>query len=95
MAETLTAFGLVEHLWGRIFEPPRGEARYPRMSSPLRRPFRTSDGWISVVVYSDQNWMRFFEMIGLSPSSPTSRASRRLPRVPRTSTSSTRSSAST
>ena len=56
MAETLTAFGLVEHLWGRIFEPPRGEARYPRMSSPFRRPFPTSDGWISVVVYSDQNW---------------------------------------
>ncbi|HXY91116.1 MAG TPA: CoA transferase, partial [Acidimicrobiia bacterium] len=34
MAETLTAFGLVEHLWGRVFDPPRGEARYPRMSSP-------------------------------------------------------------
>ncbi len=66
MAETLTAFGLVEHLWGRIFEPRRGEARYPRMSSPFRRPFPTSDGWISVVVYSDQNWMRFFELIGLS-----------------------------
>ncbi len=66
MAETLTAFGLVEHLWGRIFEPPRGEARYPRMSSPFRRPFPTSDGWISVVVYSDQNWMRFFELIGLA-----------------------------
>jgi crotonobetainyl-CoA:carnitine CoA-transferase CaiB-like acyl-CoA transferase len=65
MAETLTAFGLVEHLWGRIFEPPRGEARYPRMSSPFRRPFPTSDGWISVVVYSDQNWQRFFELVGL------------------------------
>jgi crotonobetainyl-CoA:carnitine CoA-transferase CaiB-like acyl-CoA transferase len=65
MAETLTAFGLVEHLWGRIFEPARGEARYPRMSSPLRRPFPTSDGWISVVVYSDQNWARFFDMIGM------------------------------
>ena len=65
MAETLTAFGLVEHQWGRVFEPPRGEARYPRMSSPLRRPFRTADGWISVVVYSDQNWERFFTLIGM------------------------------
>ena len=65
MAETLTAFGLVEHLWGRIFEPPRGEARYPRMSSPFRRPFPTADGFISVVVYSDQNWERFFELVGL------------------------------
>src|SRR5262245_54341118 len=65
MAETLTAFGLVEHLWGRIFDPPLGEARYPRMSSPFRRPFRTADGWISVVVYSDQHWQRFFAMVGL------------------------------
>src|SRR5205814_800760 len=48
MAETLTAFGLVEHLWGRVFDPPRGEARYPRMSSPFRRPFPTADGLISV-----------------------------------------------
>ena len=35
------------------------------MSSPFRRPFPTSDGWISVVVYSDQNWQRFFELVGL------------------------------
>jgi crotonobetainyl-CoA:carnitine CoA-transferase CaiB-like acyl-CoA transferase len=65
MAETLAAFGLVEHLWGRVFDPPRGEARYPRMSSPLRRPFPTADGWLSVVVYSDQNWHRFFDLIGM------------------------------
>ena len=66
MAETLTAFGLVEHLWGRIFQPPRGDARYPRMSSPFRRPFPTADGWISVVVYSDQNWKEFFALVGMS-----------------------------
>jgi crotonobetainyl-CoA:carnitine CoA-transferase CaiB-like acyl-CoA transferase len=65
MAETLAAFGLVEHLWGRVFVPPRGEARYPRMSSRLRRPFPTADGWISVVVYTDQNWDAFFSMIGM------------------------------
>jgi crotonobetainyl-CoA:carnitine CoA-transferase CaiB-like acyl-CoA transferase len=65
MAETLAAFGLVEHLWGHVFVPPRGAARYPRMSSPLRRPFPTADGWISVVVYTDQNWDAFFSMIGM------------------------------
>ena len=64
MAESLAAFGLVEHLWGRTFVPPRGEARYPRMASPRRRPLRTSDGFISVVVYSNRNWERFFEIIG-------------------------------
>jgi crotonobetainyl-CoA:carnitine CoA-transferase CaiB-like acyl-CoA transferase len=65
MAETLAAFGLMEHLWGHVFVPPRGAARYPRMSSPLRRPFPTADGWISVVVYTDQNWDAFFAMIGM------------------------------
>jgi crotonobetainyl-CoA:carnitine CoA-transferase CaiB-like acyl-CoA transferase len=64
MTESLAAFGLVEHLWGRTFVPPRGDARYPRMSSTLRRPFRTADGYISVVVYTSRNWQRFFEMIG-------------------------------
>ena len=63
MAESLAAFGMIEHLWGRTFVPPRGDARYPRMSSVLRRPFQTADGYISVVVYSNQNWDRFFEMI--------------------------------
>ncbi|HEX5587268.1 MAG TPA: CoA transferase [Acidimicrobiia bacterium] len=63
MTESLAAFGMIEHLWGRTFVPPRGDARYPRMSSVLRRPFRTADGHISVVVYTKQNWERFFEMI--------------------------------
>ena len=64
MAESVASFGMIEHLWGRTFVPARGEARYPRMSTVLRRPFRTADGFISVVVYTNQNWDRFFEMIG-------------------------------
>ncbi len=64
MAELLASFGLVEHLWGRTFVPPRGEARYPRVSSPVRRPFPTADGHLAAVVYSDRDWERFFAMIG-------------------------------
>ena len=64
MAELLASFGLVEHLWGRTFVPPRGEARYPRVSSPVRRPFPTADGYLAAVVYSDRDWQRFFAMIG-------------------------------
>jgi crotonobetainyl-CoA:carnitine CoA-transferase CaiB-like acyl-CoA transferase len=63
MAELLASFGLVEHLWGRSFIPPRGDARYPRISSPLRRPFPTADGHLAAVVYSDRDWSRFFAMI--------------------------------
>jgi crotonobetainyl-CoA:carnitine CoA-transferase CaiB-like acyl-CoA transferase len=64
MAELLTSFGLVEHLWGRVFVPPRGDARYPRISSPARRPFPTADGHLAAVVYTDRDWSRFFVMIG-------------------------------
>jgi crotonobetainyl-CoA:carnitine CoA-transferase CaiB-like acyl-CoA transferase len=64
MAELLASFGLVEHLWGRVFVPPRGDARYPRISSPARRPFPTADGYLAAVVYTDRDWSRFFEMIG-------------------------------
>jgi crotonobetainyl-CoA:carnitine CoA-transferase CaiB-like acyl-CoA transferase len=63
MTEMLTSFGLVEHLWGRAFVPPLGEARYVRIASPSRRPFATEDGHLAVVVYSDRNWADFFAMI--------------------------------
>jgi crotonobetainyl-CoA:carnitine CoA-transferase CaiB-like acyl-CoA transferase len=64
MFETMVAFGLLEHQWGRTFVPPRGEAGYPRAASPQRRPYRTQDGWIAVMVYSNTHWARFFELIG-------------------------------
>jgi len=64
MYESLVAFGLLEHLWGRTFVPPLGEARYPRVSSPERRPYETADGWVSVVVYTSEHWKKFFTMIG-------------------------------
>lgn len=64
MAELMASFGLVEHLWGRVFVPPRGEARYPRVSSPNRRPFPTADGHLAALVYTDRDWARFFAMIG-------------------------------
>jgi crotonobetainyl-CoA:carnitine CoA-transferase CaiB-like acyl-CoA transferase len=64
MAELMASFGLVEHLWGRVFVPPRGDARYPRVSSPLRRPFPTADGHLAALVYTDRDWARFFAMIG-------------------------------
>jgi crotonobetainyl-CoA:carnitine CoA-transferase CaiB-like acyl-CoA transferase len=64
MFESLVAFGLLEHLWGRTFVPARGEARYPRVSAPERRPYQTADGWISVVVYTNEHWRKFFAIIG-------------------------------
>ncbi len=64
MAELMASFGLVEHQWGRVFVPPRGDARYPRVSSPTRRPFPTADGHLAALVYTERDWSRFFAMIG-------------------------------
>ena len=51
MFETLVAFNMVEHLYGKTYEPPRGPMGYPRALSPGRRPYRTRDGWIGVLPY--------------------------------------------
>jgi crotonobetainyl-CoA:carnitine CoA-transferase CaiB-like acyl-CoA transferase len=64
MAELMASFGLIEHLWGRVFVPPLGDVRYPRISSPSRRPFPTADGHLAAVVYTERDWARFFAMIG-------------------------------
>lgn len=66
MFETMVPFVLLEHLGGHSFEPPIGPARYSRMMTPHRRPYRTSDGFLAVVVYTDRHWERFLEHIGRS-----------------------------
>jgi crotonobetainyl-CoA:carnitine CoA-transferase CaiB-like acyl-CoA transferase len=64
MFETLVSFNLVEHLYGRTFLPPIGEAVYPRAVSKFRHPYKTADGYLSVLPYNDGQWLRFFAMVG-------------------------------
>lgn len=64
MFESMVAFNLVEHLYGQHFEPPLADAGYPRVLSPWRRPYRTSDGHICMMPYTDQHWRRFFTEVG-------------------------------
>ena len=64
MFEAMVSFIVPEHLSGLTFEPPLGEAGYARLLNRFRKPFRTSDGYIAVVPYNDQQWMRFFEIAG-------------------------------
>lgn len=64
MFETLVAFNMVEHLYGRTFVPPLGETVYPRPVSKYRRPYRTADGYLAVLPYNDGQWLRFFAMVG-------------------------------
>lgn len=64
MFETLASFALTEHLCGSLFDPPLGPPEYPRVVSPERRPYRTRDGYLGVMIYTDQHWRAFFDAIG-------------------------------
>jgi crotonobetainyl-CoA:carnitine CoA-transferase CaiB-like acyl-CoA transferase len=61
MLETILSFILVEHLWhGTLGEPEKGLG-YPRMMTPHRRPYKTKDGYISVIAVSDSQWRKLFQ----------------------------------
>lgn len=66
MYEGLVSVVLGEHLGGRMFHPPEGPAGYQRSLSRNRRPYRTLDGHVCVMIYTDKHWRRFFEAIGKS-----------------------------
>jgi crotonobetainyl-CoA:carnitine CoA-transferase CaiB-like acyl-CoA transferase len=62
MMETMVAFNSAEHLGGCVFEPPEGRMGYEPVRQGMRRPFKTLDGWLCVLPYTDTNWQRFFEL---------------------------------
>lgn len=64
MFEVMASFLLVEHLGGRTFVPPEGQAGYARLLSRHRRPYPTKDGYLSVLPYTATHWRRFFELAG-------------------------------
>ena len=64
MFEIMTQFVLSDHMGGYSFEPPLGPIGYNRLLSPDRRPYQTADGFLSILVYTDDHWKSFFEFIG-------------------------------
>ena len=64
MFETLVSFTMIEHLCGSLFDPPQGPPEYPRVTAAARRPYRTKDGHIGVMIYNDKHWRAFFHAIG-------------------------------
>lgn len=59
MFETMAAFTLVEHANGSMFTPATGPGYYPRAVSRNRRPYRTLDGHVAVLIYNDKQWNAF------------------------------------
>lgn len=64
MFEIMSQFVLTDHIGGYSFEPQHGPIGYNRLTSPDRRPYQTSDGYLSVLVYTDGHWKSFFDILG-------------------------------
>lgn len=64
MFEAFTQFMLLEHLGGKLFDPPNAPVCYPRQIDPARQPFPTRDGFISIVPYVDPAWPKLFAILG-------------------------------
>lgn len=64
MYEAMVSFLLPEHLGGATFDPPLGPMGYDRLTSPDRRPFRTADGYLTVMPYTLVHWQRYLRLAG-------------------------------
>jgi crotonobetainyl-CoA:carnitine CoA-transferase CaiB-like acyl-CoA transferase len=64
MFESVAAFVLNEHLAAAAFGGAPEAAGYHRMFAPDRRPYRTRDGWIAALPYTEQQWRRLLEFTG-------------------------------
>jgi len=66
MFETMISHLLSDHIGGQTFDPPNGPPGYPRLLASERRPYKTADGFVCAVIYSDKQWASFFKAIGRS-----------------------------
>lgn len=64
MFESMVSFLLPELLSGETFTPALGATGYNRLSSPFRKPFKTRDGFVSIIPYNVGQWTRFLKLIG-------------------------------
>ena len=64
MLESMAAWVMVEHLYGETFVPPVESVGYKRVLNRYRRPFKTKDGHLAILPYTDQNWRDFFTIAG-------------------------------
>lgn len=63
MFELMAAFSLSEHMSAATFED-KGKVGYVRVISPSRKPYKTKDGWVGVLPYTQRNWTKILAEIG-------------------------------
>lgn len=64
MFETMVEFLMSDHLGGHTFVPPMERTGYKRIVNRNRRPYRTKDGYLALMLYSDKQWAEFLAIIG-------------------------------
>jgi crotonobetainyl-CoA:carnitine CoA-transferase CaiB-like acyl-CoA transferase len=64
MFEAVAAFVLNEHLAAAAFGGAPEGTGYHRMFAADRRPYRTRDGWIAALPYTEQQWRRLLDFTG-------------------------------
>ncbi len=63
MFEGMAQFVLGDHLGGKTFVPSQGDMGYARLLAHHRKPYKTRDGYISVLIYNDKHWKGFLTLI--------------------------------
>ena len=64
MFESMVGFVLAEHLFGHCFVPPIGSLGYTRVMGAWRRPYKTKDGYLCMMAYTERHWRKFWAMVG-------------------------------
>jgi crotonobetainyl-CoA:carnitine CoA-transferase CaiB-like acyl-CoA transferase len=64
MFESMVGFILAEHLFGHCFAPPQGSLGYTRVLGSWRRPYKTKDGYLCMMAYTEVQWRKFWTMVG-------------------------------
>jgi crotonobetainyl-CoA:carnitine CoA-transferase CaiB-like acyl-CoA transferase len=64
MFETMAGFVMGDHMGGLTYEPPLDKGGYARHLARDRRPYKTSDGYVCVIVYNDKQWNNFIKATG-------------------------------
>src|SRR5207237_621250 len=52
------------HLWHGVFGEAEKGLGYPRMLTPWRRPYATTDGHICLLATTDRQWRNLFAALG-------------------------------
>jgi crotonobetainyl-CoA:carnitine CoA-transferase CaiB-like acyl-CoA transferase len=64
MFETMVQLVMGDHMGGETFVPPAGPIGYQRLLTRDRRPYRSRDGYVALLIYTDRQWERFLDAIG-------------------------------